>query len=95
MDDTTAVLGWAALGLSVSFVAMILPFKPGAGGVALNVFVAVAAAMAGGAIGRALGFYERLAAPLSFGFAVATALVVTLLVHVVVVKRDRRPRATS
>lgn len=89
MDDTTVVMGWAALGMAVSFVGMILPFKRGAQGVTLNMLVAVLGALAGGALGRAIGAYDRLAAPLSFGFAVVTSFAATILVHYLVVRRAR------
>ena len=81
---------WIALGFCVSFVAMILPFKRGTAGVAINLGVAIAAAVAGGFAGNALGVYDRLGAGTSFAFAAGTSLAVTLIVHALFLRRTRR-----
>lgn len=90
MTDSLAIFGWVALGFCVSFVAMILPFRRGATGLAINIGVAIAGAVAGGFLGHAMGFYDRLGAPTGFAFAAGTSVVLTLLVHAVLMRRTRR-----
>ncbi len=90
MSDSLAIFGWIALGFCVSIVAMILPFKRGMVGVVINLGVAIAAAVAGGFAGKALGLYDRLGASSSFAFAAATSIVVSLIVHALVVRRKGR-----
>ncbi len=90
MSDSLAIFGWVALGFCVSIVAMILPFRRGTAGVAINVGVAIAAAVGGGFLGHALGFYDRLGASSGFAFAAVSSIAVTLLVHALLVRRTRR-----
>ena len=90
MDISLIVVGWVVLGLCVSFVAMIFPFRRSPVGLALDVGVAVAAAIAGGAFGRGISGGGSSAVSLSFGLAVAAAGLACFLLHVVVGWRSRR-----
>ncbi len=90
MTDSLAIFGWVALGFCVSIVAMILPFRRGAAGIAINMVSAIAGALLGGFVGHALGFYDKLGGAGGFGMAAAASIALTLLVHAVVMRRSRR-----
>lgn len=87
MSTPVVVLGWIALGITVTLVGMILPFRRGVLGVAMNIGASVAGAVLGGFLGYAIGAYDRVSAPVSFAFAAAAAILANLLVHVVVLRR--------
>jgi MFS family permease len=81
------ILGWVAMGITVSLFAMILPFRRGTLGVAINILVSIGAAILGGYAGRMIDAFES--PNLSFALAAISAAVVNVLMHVAVLRRPR------
>lgn len=81
----TLILGWIAMGITVSLFAMILPFRRGVVGVAVNIGVSVAAAIVGGYAGRMIDAFES--PTTSFAVAATSAAVVNVLLHAAVARR--------